>query len=88
MKNTVDVTGGKPIAVLLQYISGGDAINLLVGKEREREVLFFYWSFHWREHLCLLQRIKWLHSAQFVVCRTLALHNSLIKSGVTEHRKT
>jgi hypothetical protein len=46
MTNTADVTGGKPIAVLLQSISGGSAINPLVtfndidgGK---REVLFFY----------------------------------------------
>jgi hypothetical protein len=46
MKNTADVTGGKPIAVLLQSISGVSAINPLVvfydihgGK---REVLFFY----------------------------------------------
>jgi hypothetical protein len=29
MKNTVDVTGGKPIAVLLQAISGGSVINPL-----------------------------------------------------------
>jgi hypothetical protein len=46
MRNTVDVTGGKPIAVLLQSISGVSAINPLfafydiyVGK---RKVLFFY----------------------------------------------
>jgi hypothetical protein len=46
MKNTADVTGGKPIAVLLQSISGVSAINplfafydILRGK---REVLFFY----------------------------------------------
>jgi hypothetical protein len=46
MRNTADVTGGKPIAVLLQSISGVSAINPLVtfydihgGK---REVLFFY----------------------------------------------
>jgi hypothetical protein len=46
MKNTADMTGGKPIAVLLQSISGVSAINPLVtfhyihgGK---REVLFFY----------------------------------------------
>jgi hypothetical protein len=45
MRNTADVTGGKPIAVLL-FISGVSAINPLVvfydihgGK---REVLFFY----------------------------------------------
>jgi hypothetical protein len=35
MKNTADVTGGKPIAVLLQSISGVSAINPLVAlKER------------------------------------------------------
>jgi hypothetical protein len=30
MKNTADMTGGKPIAVLLQSISGVSAINPLV----------------------------------------------------------
>jgi hypothetical protein len=46
MRDTADVIGGKPIAVLLQFISGVSAINPLVvfydihgGK---REVLFFY----------------------------------------------
>jgi hypothetical protein len=46
MRNTTDVTGGKPIAVSLQPISGVSAINPLVvfydihgGK---REVLLFY----------------------------------------------
>jgi hypothetical protein len=46
VKNTADVTGGKPIAILLQSISGVSAINPLVtfydihgGK---REALFFY----------------------------------------------
>jgi hypothetical protein len=46
MRNTADVTGGKPLAVLLQSISGVSAVNPLVvfndihgGK---REVLFFY----------------------------------------------
>jgi hypothetical protein len=45
VKNTADVTGGNPIAVLLQSISGVSAINRLVvfydihgGK---RQVLFF-----------------------------------------------
>jgi hypothetical protein len=46
MKNTVDVTGGKPIAVLLQYISGVSAINPLVAfydiHGGKRVVLFFY----------------------------------------------
>jgi hypothetical protein len=45
MSNTADVTGGKPIAVLLQTISGVSEINPLVafydihGRKRE---LFFY----------------------------------------------
>jgi hypothetical protein len=46
MKNTTDVTGGKPIAVLLQSISGVSAINPLVAfydiHGEKREVLFFY----------------------------------------------
>jgi hypothetical protein len=46
MKNTADVTGGKPIAVLLQSISGVSAINALVAfydiHGGKREVLFFY----------------------------------------------
>jgi hypothetical protein len=46
MRNTADVTGGKPIAVLLQSISGVSAINPLVafydiyGGKR---VLFLYY---------------------------------------------
>jgi hypothetical protein len=46
MMNTADVTGGKPIAVRLQSISDGDAVNPLVAfydiHGRKREVLFFY----------------------------------------------
>jgi hypothetical protein len=46
MTNTADVTGGKLIAVLLQYISGVSAINPLVAfydiRGGKREVLFFY----------------------------------------------
>jgi hypothetical protein len=46
MRNTADVTGGKPIAVLLQSISGVSAINPLVAfydiDGGKREVLFFY----------------------------------------------
>jgi hypothetical protein len=44
MRNTAGVTGGKPLAVLLQSISG--AINLLVAfydiHGGKREMLFFY----------------------------------------------
>jgi hypothetical protein len=46
MRNTADVKGGKPIAVLLQSISVVSAINHLVAfydiYGRKREVLFFY----------------------------------------------
>jgi hypothetical protein len=46
MSNTADVTGGKTIAVLSQFISGVNAINPLVAfyaiHGRKREVLFFY----------------------------------------------
>jgi hypothetical protein len=46
MRNTADVTGGKPIAVLLQSFSGVSAINPLVAfydiHGGKREVLFFY----------------------------------------------
>jgi hypothetical protein len=46
MTNTADVTDGKPIAVLLQSISGVSAINPLVAfydiHRGKREVLFFY----------------------------------------------
>jgi hypothetical protein len=45
MRNTEDVTCGKPIAVSLQSISGGDAVNPLVAvydiHGGKREVLFF-----------------------------------------------
>jgi hypothetical protein len=46
MRNTAYVTSGKPIAVLLQSISGVSAMNPLVAfydiHGGKREVLFFY----------------------------------------------
>jgi hypothetical protein len=46
MRNTEDVTGDKPIAVLLQSISGVSVMNPLVAfydiHGRKREVQFFY----------------------------------------------
>jgi hypothetical protein len=46
MRNDADVTGGKPIAVLMQSISSVSAINPLVACNDihggKREVLFFY----------------------------------------------
>jgi hypothetical protein len=48
MRNTPDVTGGRPIAVLLQSFSGVSAINPLVAFYEihggKREVLFFYFQ--------------------------------------------
>jgi hypothetical protein len=44
MRNTADVTGGKPIAICSQSISGASAVNPLVTfyniHGRKREVLF------------------------------------------------
>jgi hypothetical protein len=49
MRKTADVTGGKPMAVLLQSISGISAINPLVAfydiHGGKREVLFFYFLY-------------------------------------------
>jgi hypothetical protein len=46
MRNNADVTGGKPIAVLLHSISGVSAINPIVDfydiHGEKREILFFY----------------------------------------------
>jgi hypothetical protein len=46
MRNTAEVTGGKPIAVLLQSISSVSAISPLVAfydiHGGKREVIFFY----------------------------------------------
>jgi MFS family permease len=51
MKNTVDVIGGKPIAVLLQSISGIRAINPLVAfydiHGGKREVLFLFTAYNY-----------------------------------------
>jgi hypothetical protein len=50
MRNTADVTGGKPIAVLLQFIIGVSAINPLVAFYEihggNKEVLSFYCPGH------------------------------------------
>jgi hypothetical protein len=49
MRNTADVTGGKPIAVLLQSISGVSAIIPLVafydihGGQREVSAILLFW---------------------------------------------
>jgi hypothetical protein len=52
MRNTADVTGGKPIAVLLQSISGVNAINPLVALTTSMEEKEMCYSFilSWTPH--------------------------------------
>jgi hypothetical protein len=49
MRNTADVTGGKPIAILMKPISGVSAINSLGAfydmRGEKREELFFLYTF-------------------------------------------
>jgi hypothetical protein len=60
MRNTADVTGGKPIAVLLQSISGVSA-NPLVAfydiHEGKREVLFFYFVLDTTRDYVMIKKI-------------------------------
>jgi hypothetical protein len=62
MRNTADVIGGKPIAVLLQSTSGLSAINQLVAfydiHGGKREVLFFYLCFNFLYYFYIFQ---WHH---------------------------
>jgi hypothetical protein len=57
MRNTADVTGGKPIAVLLQSIAGVSAINPLVafydihGRKKRGAILLFCPGHHTRRSL-------------------------------------
>jgi hypothetical protein len=73
MRNTADVTDSKPIAVLLQSISGVSAINPLVAfydiimEERER---YYYFVLSRTPHetkatskKMLLQMIRYIHCA-------------------------
>jgi hypothetical protein len=57
MRNTAEVTGGNPIGVLLQSISGVSAINPLVAfydiHGGKREVLFFYFVPDTSRDVCL-----------------------------------
>jgi hypothetical protein len=64
MRNTADVTGGKPIAVLLQLISGISAINPLVAfydiHGGKREVLFFYFDTTRDYYNDYIQLLSWV----------------------------
>jgi hypothetical protein len=65
MRNTADVTGGKPIAVFLQSISGISAINPSVAfydiHGGKREVLFFYFVPAPHETEILIKKIHTYH---------------------------
>jgi hypothetical protein len=50
MRNTADVTGGKPIAVWLQSILGVSAVNLLVAFDRGRDAIFLFYPRHHMRH--------------------------------------
>jgi hypothetical protein len=55
MRNTADVTGGKPIAVWTQTTSGASAINSLVAfydihRRKEVVLFFFFWPGHHTIH--------------------------------------
>jgi hypothetical protein len=67
MRNAADVTGGKPIAVFLQSISGVSAVNPLVAfydiPGEKGEVLFFYFvPDTTRDHIS----ISWYRNAFFL----------------------
>jgi hypothetical protein len=71
MKNTVDVTDGKPIAVLYQSISGVTAINHLVAfydnHGGKRDVRFFYFVLDiTRDHVGILDVYKQIFKREAV----------------------
>jgi hypothetical protein len=70
MKKTADVTGGKPIAVLLQSISGVSAINPLVAfydiHGGKREVLSFYFVPDTTRD-CIMYTVSWYVILTFVL---------------------
>jgi hypothetical protein len=71
------VTGGKPIAALLQSISGLNAINPLIAfyeiRGRKREVLFFYFVPD-TTRVCVncVMQLKIKKSDKFISVRVLA----------------
>jgi hypothetical protein len=74
VKKTADVTGGKPIAVLLQSISGVSAINPLVAfydiHGGKREALFFYF---------VPDTTRDLHTKSLVFAATLNLNMEFLR---------
>jgi hypothetical protein len=85
MRNTADVTGGKPITVLLQSISGVSAINPLVAfydiHGGKREVLFFYFvPDTTRDHASLRYNlINTIVNIKYI--RTVALLEIIVSNG-------
>jgi hypothetical protein len=79
MRNTADVTGGKPIAVLLQPISGVSAINPLVAfydiHEGKRELLFFYFVPDTTRDCSILFYEYIVYESQFSALINAYIHN-------------
>jgi hypothetical protein len=92
MRNTADVTGGKPIAVLLQFISGVCAINPLVAfydiHGGKREVLFFYFvpdATRESSYMCA-NKCKYINEPASGLARDLRTHlDTQAKIGVKRH---
>jgi hypothetical protein len=81
MRNTVDVTGGKPIAVLLQSISCVRAINPLFAfydiHGGKREVLFFYFVLDTTRDAYIVSYQIGIAKIVFANSHTLIPNNSL-----------
>jgi hypothetical protein len=95
MRNTADVTGGEPIAVLLQSISGVKSINPLVAfydiHGGKREVLFFYFVLDTTRDFSYIHIIfyyNWLPDVNPIVYFTLlVLYYVMIKNTLSHLAK-
>jgi hypothetical protein len=96
MSNTADVTGGKPIALWSQSISGVNPINPLVAfydmHGRKREVLFFYFvpnttRDYWRDNIdkyCLIKRWSFFNTLQIRIFQLQYHYAGSFRMGVTD----
>jgi hypothetical protein len=84
LRNTADMTGGKPIAVLSQSISGVSAINPLVAfyekKEgKERGAILLFCTGHHTRHIYYYIHYACLINRQINVLNTYT-HGHLVQS--------
>jgi hypothetical protein len=86
MRNTAEVTGGKPIAVCSQSISGVNAISPLVAfydiHGRKTEVLFFYFAPDTTRDLNLIQDVKYI----IPLTSKLVNYREMILPRITEYK--